>query len=137
MKVNTMMVFTHCPLSRLKIKDCESIHFYQSERIDFWQLIHCTQIFLQLPGWPFSEPLALHWIQAKRKKLRQACDKTTIKQKKLDTQYYAHHDQFCKYLPAPTITIFWFTKSDNGRPWDLTVPNNPASATPAVPYRTW
>lgn len=58
-----------------------------------------------------------------------------IKQEKLDTQYYAHHNQFCKYLPAPATTIFWFTKSDNGRPWDLTVPNNPASATPAVPCR--
>jgi len=41
---------------------------------------------------------------------------------------------FCKYLPAPTTTIFWLTKSDNGRPWALTVPSNPASATPAVPY---
>lgn len=38
------------------------------------------------------------------------------------------------YLPAPTTTIFCFKKSANGRPWALTVPNNPASATPAVPY---
>ena len=40
------------------------------------------------------------------------------------------------YLPAPTTTIFCFKKSANGRPWALTVPNNPASATPAVPYKT-
>ena len=43
---------------------------------------------------------------------------------------------YAKYLPAPTTTIFWCTKSDNGRPWALTDPKSPASATPAVPYRT-
>ena len=37
------------------------------------------------------------------------------------------------YLPAPTTTIFCFTKSVNGRPCALTAPSNPASATPAVP----
>jgi hypothetical protein len=39
-----------------------------------------------------------------------------------------------RYLPAPTTTIFCFTKSFKGRPCALTAPNNPASATPAVPY---
>ena len=43
---------------------------------------------------------------------------------------------YAKYLPAPTTTIFWCTKSNNGRPWALTDPKSPASATPAVPYRT-
>ena len=43
---------------------------------------------------------------------------------------------YAKYLPAPTTTIFWRAKSDNGRPWALTDPKSPASATPAVPYRT-
>ena len=57
-------------------------------------------------------------------------------QMKSDTHYYVNHSEFCNYLPAPTTTIFWFTKSDNDRPWALTDPNNPASATPAVPYRT-
>lgn len=54
---------------------------------------------------------------------------------KMDIVYGVHKNQFCKYLPAPTTTIFWLKKSDNGRPWALTVPNNPASATPAVPYK--
>ena len=37
---------------------------------------------------------------------------------------------YTKYLPAPTTTIFWCTKSNNGRPWALTDPKSPASATP-------
>lgn len=37
---------------------------------------------------------------------------------------------YAKYLPAPTTTIFWRAKSDNGRPWALTDPKSPASATP-------
>ena len=37
---------------------------------------------------------------------------------------------YAKYLPTPTTTIFWCTKSNNGRPWALTDPKSPASATP-------
>lgn len=37
------------------------------------------------------------------------------------------------YLPAPTTTIFCFTKSSIGRPIARTAPSNPPRATPAVP----
>lgn len=93
MKVNTMIVFKHCNLRTDNAsKDCETIHFYQSKRIDFWQLLHCTQSYLQLPGWPFSEPLALHCNPGQTKKgfeAEVAIMRRMIKQqsnKELDTQ---------------------------------------------------
>lgn len=82
----------------------EDIRLYQSNRIGFWQLNHCTQISLQLPWWPFLEPQAQHCNPGKKKILRQkvAIMKECNRQQstKENGKYDVHHNQFCKWITS-------------------------------------
>lgn len=136
------------------------LHLYQVNNIDSLQLLHCSQTFWKEPVLSCLGHQALHYKEEKRKGkkkcrgLAHASNRKIICKpiavfcflffpsfffvggglKRWESIIYSRKMIFCKYLPAPTTTIFWLTKSDNGRPWALTVPSNPASATPAVPY---